>query len=430
MAERFDLFRGDATGLSIPAHPDALIAAGPDWLTMALQHFGALAQDNAVTALRAEPCPGGSTGKKLFLHLETLRPEPGLDTMVFAKFSRDFDDDRRDWQRTEMEGEARFIPLTRKAGFPIRVPRGHFADYHAETGTGLVITECIAYGQGGIEPHRRKCLDWQTMADPLPYYRASVTALARLAGAHKAGRLAPDIDSLFPWDPVAGSADPIRYSDAELATELQRCRDFARDCPNLLPEDLRSPAFLDRMERDTWTIRENEAAIRAFLASDPDLIALNHWNSHVDNCWFWREGDGLHCGLIDWGRVGQITFGSALWGGLSAAHHDIWEKHLDDLLALFLAEYAAGGGPVIGFERLKRHMALHMAAMGVARVLAFPEIIRFRLPECPQATSPRDPMFAPVAADPARNCLSVYTVFLRTWQREDFGRLVRELVAS
>lgn len=419
MADRFDLFRGDATGLEIPAHPEALMAAGPDFLTRAFHAFGTLALGNRITALSARPCPGGSTGQKLFLTLETLRPEPGLDRVVFAKFSRDFDDERRDWQRTEMASEARFIPLTRQPGFPIRVPRGMFADYAEATGTGLVITECVAYGEGGIEPHRRKSLDWQTMADPLPYYRATVTALARLAAAHKSGALGPEIEATFPYDPIAGSADPIRYTADELAAELDRCMAFARDCPRLLPEHLRDPAFLAQVESTAWRVQRHEAELRAFLASNPDFIALNHWNSHIDNCWFWRGEGGLHCGLIDWGRVGQITFGSALWGGLSAAHPDIWNRHLPELLALFADEYHAHGGPRIAVEALAHHLALHMALMGVARVLAFPEIIRFRLPKCVNASGPRDPMFDPV--DPARNCLTVYTNFLSHWHRADFG---------
>lgn len=428
MAERFDCIRGDATGLDIPVHPEALLAAGPEWLTEAMHAFGSLAPDNRVIGMAAQPCPGGSTGRKLFLTLDYARPEPQLDRTVFAKFSRDFDDERRDRQRTEMAGEARFVALSRQAGFPIRVPGGYFADYHAETGTGLVITERIAYGENGIEPHRRKCLDWQTMADPLPYYRATVSALARLAAAHKSGALGPDIEASFPLDPLAASADAIRYTDAELAAEFAHVRAFARDCPRLLPADLREPAFLDRLERDAALVRQHEGAIRDYLLSDPAMIALNHWNSHIDNCWFWREGGELHCGLIDWGRVGQITFGAALWGGLSAAHHDVWAHHLDDLLALFLAEYESHGGPRVTLAELKRHLALHMALMGVARVLAFPEVIRFRAPNCASASGPRDPMFEPVAMDPARNCLSIWTVFLMHWKREDFGKLVRELV--
>lgn len=428
MSARIDFVTGDNTGLVIPAHREALLAAGPEWLTRAFRRFGAIGADNAVSAIVAiEPCSGGSTGHKFFLTLDFAHDEPGLERRLFLKFSRDFDDERRDWQRTEMEGEARFVALSRREGFPIRVPRGWFADYEAASGTGVVITECVAYGERGIEPHRLKCMDHETMDDPLPYYRATVTALARLAAAHKSGGLEGDIDERFPWDPVAGSADLIRYSAAELDAELDRCFAFARDCPQLLPPEVRTPAFMAKMRADAHLIRENEAQVRAFLAADPQMIALNHWNSHIDNCWFWREAGRLECGLIDWGRVGQITFGSALWGGLSAAHHDVWNHHLDSLLALFAAEYASHGGPVVSAAEVKRHLSLHMAAMGVARVLAFPEIIRFRLPGCVDASGPHDAMFRSV--DPARNCLSVYTVFLQHWLREDFGALVQQLLA-
>ncbi|MCE7795559.1 hypothetical protein LWE61_03200 [Sphingobium sufflavum] len=416
-----DHVRGDATGMTIPAHVDAFRAMGADFLTQAFRAFGAISPDNAVTRIVAlEPCAGGSTGHKFYLTLDYARAEPGVDRDLFLKFSRDFTDARRDWQRTEMDSEARFVALSRKADFPIRVPVGYFADYETATGTGIIITERIGFGEGAIEPHRRKCLDHETMADPLPYYRASVTALARLAASHKAGTLAPEIEARFPSDPVTGSADPIAYSAAELDSELERCFAFARKAPQLLPETVRAEAFLARMAHDARRIRAHEEKIQRYLRGNADLIALCHWNAHIDNLWFWRdEADGLQCGLIDWGRVGQISFGSALWGGLSAAHPVIWERHLDELLALFVAEYHGHGGPAITVEELEFHLTLHMAAMGVARVLAFPEIIQFRLPESVNATGLRDPMFRTV--DPARNCLTVYGNFLTYWHRRDFG---------
>lgn len=427
----FDLFTGDATGLAIPAHPESFRAAGTEFLTRAFRTFGALGPENAVARIVGlEHCPGGSTGAKLFLTVEYARPDPALHTELFVKFSRDFDDPRRDWQKTEMESEAPFMAISRLPGFPIRVPAAYFADYAADTGTGLVITERVAYGEDGIEPHRRKTLDHLTMDDPLPYYQAVVTALARLAGAHRSGRLAPDIDARFPFDPVTGSADPIRYSDDELAAELGRCFAFADKAPQLLPEAVRTPEFRTRMERDTWAIRRHEAAIQRYLTSDPRMIALCHWNAHVDNCIFWREQGAVRCGFIDWGRVGQITFGSILWGGLSAAHHDIWDKHLDALLQLFLDEYRSAGGPAIALEELQQHLALHMAAMGVARVLAFPEVIEFRLPECVDASGPQDPMFLPVAVDGARNCRQVYVNFLQHWRRQDFGKRLDRLLGD
>lgn len=425
-----DFVRGDATGMDIPAHADALIQAGPEFLTRAFHAFGALAADNRVERIAAvEPCAGGSTGAKLFLTLDYARDEPGVDRRLFVKFSRDFTDSRRDWQRHEMESEARFAAISRLPGFPIEVPAAYFADYHQESGTGLIITECIGYGEHGIEPHRRKCMDHLTLDDPLPYYRTMVTALARLAAAHKAGRLGADIDARFPFDPVRGSADPIRFDLDKLAVRLGECADFARRCPQLLPAEVRSAEFLDQMARDARRIFDHQPAIHAWLVGNPDLIALCHWNAHIDNGWFWREAGGtLHCGLIDWGRVGQMTLGSALWGALSAAHHDIWDHHLDDLLALFLEEYHAHGGPRVDPDELALHLALHVASIGVARVLTMPENILFRLPEAVNAEGPLDPIFH--AVDPARNQLHIYTVFLKYWRRVDFGACLDRLLSQ
>ncbi|MCB2075644.1 MAG: hypothetical protein H6917_16255 [Novosphingobium sp.] len=427
---RIDHARGDATGLAVPAHEDALRAGGEAFLTEAFRAFGSLGQDNAVARIaRLERCPGGSTGAKLLLDVEYERPDPALHTELFVKFSRDFTDARRDDPgRYEMASEVPFAALSRLPGFPISVPEAYFADYHYESGTGLIVTERVGFGEGAIEPHRRKCLDHLTLDDPLPYYRQVVTALARLCAAHKSGRLAPDIDERFPFDPVRGSADPIRYDEQELCAEVDYCVDFARRCPQLLPEQVRTEDFFAQMRRDALKVRENEQAIQRYLTGNPDFRALCHWNAHIDNCFFWRDEAGeLHCGLIDWGRVGQLTFGSVLWGGLSAAHHSIWDDHLGELLETFVREYRGNGGPAITAEELEFHLTLHMAAMGVARVLAFPEVVMFRLPGCIDATGPLDPMFEPV--DPARNSLHIYTVFLKFWLKHDFGRAVDRLLA-
>ncbi|HEY0959172.1 MAG TPA: hypothetical protein VGE05_07840 [Novosphingobium sp.] len=431
MPDQIDFVRGDETGLAIPAHAEALREAGAAFLTEAFRTFGSLGPDNAVRRVtEMAPCPGGSTGAKLLLTVEYERPAAGLDDHLFVKFSRDFTDERRDNRgRWEMEPEVPFAALSRLPGFPIRVPRPYFADYHKESGTGLVITERIPFGEGAIEPHRAKCFDHLTLSDPLPHYRAVVTALARLAAAHKSGALSPDINVRFPFDPVAGSADPIRYDEASLRAELDYCHKFAAHAPQLLPEEVRTPEFEARMVRDALRIREHEAAIQRYLTGNRDMIALCHWNAHIDNCFFTRQpGGSLDCGLIDWGRVGQITLGSVLWGGLSAAHHAIWDDHIDDLLALFAAEYHAHGGPLLTARDLEFHLTLHMAAMGVARVLAFPEVILFRLPGCVKAAGPHDPMFDRV--EPARNSLHIYTVFLKFWQRRDFGKALDQLLSA
>lgn len=415
-----DHVRGDTTGLNIPAHGEALRADGAAFLTTAFHAFGSLAADNRVVRVtRFEPCAGGSTGGKLFLSVQYERDEQGLHTELFVKFSRDFADARRDHGRYEMEPEVRFAAISRLPDFPISVPAAYFADYHHDSGTGVIITQRIAFGEAGIEPLRVKCLD-HYMDDPLPYYRVIITALARLCGAHKSGKLAPDIETRFPYDPATASSDPIRYDEPRLRSVLQQCAEFGQRYPQLLPAEVRSPEFINKLNRDALRIREHEATIQRFLRGDPDFIAPCHWNAHIDNAWFWRDGaNTLHCGLIDWGRVNQITLGSALWGCLSAAHHDIWAHHLDELLTLFVREYHQHGGPRITVDALELHLMLHIAAMGVARILVMPEIVLYRLPEAATAAGPLDPIFE--RSDPARNCLHIYTVFLNLWQRRDFG---------
>src|SRR3546814_3734222 len=77
---------------------------------------------------------------------------------------------------------------------------------------------------------RAKCLDHE-LADSLPYYRALITALARLAGAHLSGRLSPDVENAFPFDAEAAiSGDKILWDQAKLPKLVAQYRDLvARD---------------------------------------------------------------------------------------------------------------------------------------------------------------------------------------------------------
>ena len=87
--ERIDFARGDMTGLLVPQHPEALVEAGAAFLTAAFHAYGSLPLDNAVARIVAcKPCLGGNSGEKLFIEVEYERPDPSLDTALFAKFSR------------------------------------------------------------------------------------------------------------------------------------------------------------------------------------------------------------------------------------------------------------------------------------------------------------------------------------------------------
>ncbi|MEW9855246.1 hypothetical protein [Novosphingobium sp. M1R2S20] len=427
--EVIDYACGDDTGILMPAHEAAFRAAGEAFLTEAFRAFGSISRMNSVARItRLDPCPGGSTGHKLFLSVEYAFDEPGLQRDLFVKFSRDFDDSRRDHARHEMESEARFAPVSRASGFPIRVPAAYFGDFEHASGTGLLITERVAFGKDGIEAQHEKCCDHE-IDDPLPYYQALITALARLAAAHKAGQLVDDIEERFPLNPARAGPDPITYDEAALRKVVEGARQFAQDLPQLLPPDLRAPEFYDRLLADALMIREHRDLLAQYLVGSQDFIALCHWNAHIDNAWFWRDRQAaLHCGLMDWGRVSQITFGAALWGCLSAAHLDMGTRHLDALITLFAEEYRLHGGPAIDADGLKQHFFVHVGMMGVARVLALPKVIRLRVPDALQASGPLDPMI--LNDEAARTVLHIYTMLLTLWSRPDFQNTLDRVLGA
>ena len=160
--------------------------------------------------------------------------------------------------------------------------------------------------------------------------------------------------------------------------------DFTRSHPGLLPARARSPEFIARLREAVVQFAHHEQAITRQLADDCDYVALCHWNANIDNAWFWRDTGGtLHCGLMDWGCVGQMNLGMALWGALSGAETEMWDLHLDELLRLFVTEFERYGGPPLDAARLRRHMLLYAGAMGVAWLLDVPALIHKRFGTAP-----------------------------------------------
>ncbi len=203
------------------------------------------------------------------------------------KFSRDFDDPGRDLGRSQMALEVRFALLTRTPGFPIAVPRCLFADFHDGSGTGLLVTDRIHYGCNGIEPQYDKCTD-HSMPDPLGHYRAVFTALARLAGTHKAGGLAATVDFSVDMRRLSvGERAP--YTPEQLQRRVDQLAEFATRQPELLPANTVAPEFLSRLRADVALIPGRVDRLWELLGADPDYVALCHWNANVDNAWFWRD---------------------------------------------------------------------------------------------------------------------------------------------
>jgi hypothetical protein len=420
---RVDWVSGDSSKLPIPAHIDALREGGERFLTGALRSSGILSRDNQVTGItRCEEFSSGGTGRKAVLSVSYLQPEPGLHRDLFVKFSRDFDEPMRDRNRHMLQSEVWFAALSQAPRFPVTVPKCYFADHHQHSGTGLLITQCIAFGHAPVEPFRGKCLDYR-MPDALEHYRAIVRSLARLAGAHKAGKLPDLVEQRFPFKiDQALALDRFRYDARQLQNRVQRYAAFAADFPQLLPSNITNRDFIEQLNRDVVLFAEHEQQIRQSLYRDTGLIALCHWNANIDNAWFWRDADGeLQCGLMDWGRVGQMNVAASLYGSLSGAEPELWNRHLDSLLALFADEFERCGAPAIDRAALKLHVHLFTALMGLAYIMDAPPIIRSKIPDLEAAGSYRDERF--IRNEAARTQLHMITMLLNQWQTHRFGEL-------
>src|SRR6516162_7151893 len=253
---------GDQFGLAFPADPVGLRSGGTRFLTDAFRVAGVLGGDNSVTRIKEfHEVAGGSTGRKVAMEVEYDKAVPGLHTDLFVKFSRDLDNPIRDRGKTQMEPEVRFASLSRVPEFPVAVPQVQFADYHRRSGTGMLITERIRHGDKGIERHYHKCLDYE-MPEPMDHYRALLTALARLAGTHRSGRLPAGLTSHFPLDVQAATVgDRARLSPDKLERRLTQLAEFVAAHPALLPTNVGSPEFLARLREDVPRIAHHERTI-------------------------------------------------------------------------------------------------------------------------------------------------------------------------
>jgi hypothetical protein len=413
--------------MPFPADAAALRSGGAAFLTDAFRASSSL-DGNSVTRITGfREVAGGSTGRKVVLSVQYEKPQPGLDNELYVKFSRDFDNPIRDRGKTQMDPEVRFASLSRAPGFPIAVPRALFGDYHRQTGTGILITERIRFGSNGIERQYHKCLDYE-MPEPLEHYRALLTAVARLAGTHRSGRLPADLTAHFPLDVQAATVgDRAPHSMDGLARRLNQLAEFAETDRGLLPANVVSPEFLSRLRQDAPRIAASEQVVARQLAADTDYVALCHWNANIDNAWFWRDTDGMHCGLMDWGCVSQMNLGMAIWGAMSGAEIDMWDQHLDELLNVFVTEVRRCGGPDLVLDRLRRHTLLYAAVMGVAWLLDVPALIRKRF----GASAPSSRTDPRIKDDESvRAPLQMLSNLLNLWERHRVGDLLDAALAE
>ena len=419
---------GENTGVAFPTSLDNLLDQGAEFLTRAFRATGAIDSDNAVTAITgSREFFGGGMGRKLWLTVNYARDGPGLQRELFAKFPREFGDPLRDQFGPLMEPEVRFALLSMRPDFPITVPKCYFADYDPATISGLLITERITYGSGGIEPCPEKCMDYR-LADPLPYYKALTLDIARLAGAHKARRLGDDLPGQFPFDPdVIDPGSRIPYTPEALQQKLEKLRAFVAEVPQLFPGGLAET--VETFIAEAPIVLDLELGIRRFLNRRPEMIALCHWNMNLDNAWFWRGEDGtLRAGLLDWGSVGQMNVAQAFFGMTCAAEPDFLIAHRRDLIELFVAEYSASGGPAINADEMTFGVKMSIAVLGVAWMLDAPSLVAQEVPDYALIKDRTDPRLTGNFLAHAQAHL--LRVLMSEWHHADIGGALRAFAAT
>ncbi len=418
---------GEIFGIEIPADAETLLTDGGDFLTRVFHTSGALAANNRVSRIvEAKEFLGGGTGKKLLLTVAYEMPDSASPERLFIKFSRNFDNELWDRARFMMISEANVAVLSRAPDFPVTVPACLFADLEPESGTGLIITECIPYGRNGVEAHYPKCMDY-TVLEPVEHYKAILKGLATLSGTHRGGRMSSDVDKQFPYDSKqASAAFAIRTPLEKLLQRANRMFDFIERYPQLFPGNVRAPEFREQFIRDIPDLVAAEDRIREVLYGSPECIAFAHWNANIDNCWFWRDTQGLlQCGFMDWANAGQISVAQSISGAISGAEPLLWNEHLDELLTVFIEEYAAQGGPRLLLDELRLHILLIVAVAGVAYSMGAPIAIERDIADIDAAESYQDACFRD--HQNARIQLHMMTKMLNVWQTRKLGDVVRKL---
>jgi hypothetical protein len=316
--------------------------------------------------------------------------------------------------------------LSRSPDFPVTVPACLFADVESKSGTGLIITERIIYGRNGVEALYPKCMDY-TVPEPLEHYKAILKGLAKLSGAHRGGRLSPDFDKKFPYNRKQASAVfAIHIPEEKLLQRANRMFDFIERYPKLFPENVRAPEFREQFIRDIPDLIAAKDRIGEILYGNSEFIAFAHWNANIDNCWFWRDVKGiLKCGFLDWANAGQISVAQSVSGAISGAEPFIWNEHLDELLTVFIEEYAAQGGPRLSLEELRLHNLLIVVVSGAAYSMGAPIAVEREIEDIDALESYQDERFRD--HENARIQLHMMTKMLNVWQTRRLGDLVRKL---
>jgi hypothetical protein len=107
---------------------------------------------------------------------------------------------------------------------------------------------------------------------------------------------------------------------------------------------------------------------------------------------------------------------------MSAAETEMWDRHLDELLDVFVSEVSRCGGPNLSVGELSRQVMLYVGIMTVAWLLDIPALIRSRFGDAAHTMTRKDPGVKD--DESVRAPLQMLTNALNLWETQRFGELL------
>jgi len=374
---------GDYYGIKFPHSTEQILDFGPQWLTEAFHTSGVLPKDNAVTKIvSAREFVGGGAGLKCVMTVEYKMDKPYLHKELFVKLPHKPGGNDRYfvscmWNHDRPET---IFNIWLEKKIPYRVPKCYFADICAETTNCILITENIPWGQkgktdfkpGDIEPAYDKYMDWELPDGGPMYYHACCKALGKIAAYHKAGKLHPQTNEMFPMpDEILEiptglpglPADQVKTQSFKMDQFIKFVSETARA---VFPAEITDKDWLQQWKNQALHFMDYSAEVHCFMmgagTGEPnDYVGLTHNNLQIDNAFFWRNDDNkLEVGMLDWGVLGCAPLITAVQGCISGATEEVLLAHRDEFLETMLGSYELYGGGKLDAERFQQMSDLGM----------------------------------------------------------------------
>jgi len=396
---------GDYYGIEFPHDKDGILKRGPQWLTQAFHKTGVLPKDNAVTKiLDAKEFVGGGAGLKCIIKVEYKIDRPYLHKELFIKLPHKPNGSDRFfvscmWNHDRPET---IFNIWLEPYIPYKVPKCYFADICAETTNFILITETIPWSPkgkkefqpGDVEPAYDKYMDWELPDGGPMYYHACCKALGKIAAYHKAGKLHPQINDMFPMPAdvppqipkgIPGMAVPQRKeANAKIDSLVKFVSETAKA---VFPAEITDKAWLETWKNQALHFLDYGIEVGCFMmgAGTPnprDYVTLTHNNLQIDNAYFWHDDDNeLQVGLLDWGVLSCAPLASAVQGCISGAEFEVLVEHREDFLETLLSSYELYGGPGLDEDRFKQMSDLQMMQWATGIISNVTQVLKHTKPK-------------------------------------------------